>query len=368
MIFVISSVIYNMHQSNYNILLSTELNICQDYKNLLSIDKIYKKYDISKKWIERILLKNNIQLRNFTDSRNRKHSFDRSFFKAIDNELKAYWLGFLYADGCIAEYGVNLCLSFSDKEILEKFKEDISFTGNIEETNYIINYGEKYGSKPSHMAKLRIHSIEIKNDLIKLGCSSRKTLTLKFPTTEQVPEHLLNHFIRGYFDGDGSIWECKVPDKRKNKFRTRRFLCSIVSTDDFNNSLKIFLENKLNLLPLYLRGHAKTKGICYLSLFAFVSVNKFKNFIYNNATRFLKRKKDMFDLIPLEKSPTLEEKRYRIIKDWIIKNKIKTFTKKDCIDILQCETTAFSLIAKRLKSENLIQSHLLNKFSYYSVL
>jgi len=43
----------------------------------------------------------------------------------------------------------------------------------------------------------------MKDDLIALGCIPRKSLLLKFPTSNQVPEHLIRHFIRGYFDGDG---------------------------------------------------------------------------------------------------------------------------------------------------------------------
>ena len=43
------------------------------------------------------------------------------------------------------------------------------------------------------------------NDLIKQGCIPNKSLVLTFPNKHQVPENLINHFIRGYFDGDGSI-------------------------------------------------------------------------------------------------------------------------------------------------------------------
>lgn len=42
-------------------------------------------------------------------------------------------------------------------------------------------------------------------DLIKQGCIPNKSLVLTFPNKHQVPENLINHFIRGYFDGDGSI-------------------------------------------------------------------------------------------------------------------------------------------------------------------
>ena len=45
------------------------------------------------------------------------------------------------------------------------------------------------------------------NDLIKQGCVPNKSLILTFPNKYQVPKNLINHFIRGYFDGDGSIYE-----------------------------------------------------------------------------------------------------------------------------------------------------------------
>lgn len=31
----------------------------------------------------------------------RYYYFNENFFEKINNELSAYWLGFLYADGCI---------------------------------------------------------------------------------------------------------------------------------------------------------------------------------------------------------------------------------------------------------------------------
>lgn len=41
-------------------------------------------------------------------------------------------------------------------------------------------------------------------DLSKHGCVPNKSLILKFPTT--LPNELVNDFIRGYFDGDGSVY------------------------------------------------------------------------------------------------------------------------------------------------------------------
>lgn len=64
------------------------------------------------------------------------------------------------------------------------------------------------------------------NDLKRLGCTEQKSLNLTFPTKEQVPPHLLHHFIRGYFDGDGSI-----------SLYNNDYHVSIVGTESFIKSL-----------------------------------------------------------------------------------------------------------------------------------
>lgn len=55
----------------------------------------------------------------------------------------------------------------------------------------------------------RIHNTKLVRQIINLGCFPRKSLTLKFPTFDIVPEQYMSHFIRGYFDGDGSVSEGK---------------------------------------------------------------------------------------------------------------------------------------------------------------
>lgn len=54
-----------------------------------------------------------------------KLSLDVDYFKIIDSPKKAYWLGFICADGCIYKNGGKLTLMVKDKEICDKFKSDI---------------------------------------------------------------------------------------------------------------------------------------------------------------------------------------------------------------------------------------------------
>ncbi|MHC0037906.1 hypothetical protein [Pseudoneobacillus sp. C159] len=137
-----------------------------------------------------------------------KYTANYDVFEVIDNEEKAYWLGFLYADGNVrtAEskdnyqqkgYTVSLRLHVQDIKHLYKFKE---FT----QTTSPVVYEEKFtGGAIRHQCVLNIHSKKMCQDLINWGCTPRKSLALQFP--KHLPKNLINHFVRGYFDGDGHI-------------------------------------------------------------------------------------------------------------------------------------------------------------------
>jgi DNA-binding NarL/FixJ family response regulator len=153
-----------------------------------------------------------------------------SFFNTIDTQEKAYCLGFLYADGCVSHNLLTLSLKLhqQDEAILTQIKNLISPSSPLK----IID--NKY-------LAFRIHRKQICQQLLQLGCTPQKSLTLTFPTSEQVPSHLIQHFIRGYSDGDGCI------NFRQLKTGRKDFAWSIVSTNDFCQSLKDILKQKLNV-------------------------------------------------------------------------------------------------------------------------
>jgi len=134
----------------------------------------------------------------------RLYKLDENYFEKIDTEEKAYWLGFIYADGFITKrkQGQNILgITLHEIEPLEKFTKAISTNKPIR--SYISN--SKY-KKNSVEYKTAIVSNKVVQDLESHGVVERKTFTLKFP---KLPENLTSHFIRGYFDGDGSVFECK---------------------------------------------------------------------------------------------------------------------------------------------------------------
>ena len=126
---------------------------------------------------------------------NKIYYYNDNFFEKIDNEEKAYFLGFLYADGYVNDIGYNcyveLTLQNSDEYILDKFLNSLESNRKISRIR-----DKKY-------SRLIINSKKIVSDLKKLGCVNKKTHLLKFPTN--IDSIYYPHIIRGFFDGDGCI-------------------------------------------------------------------------------------------------------------------------------------------------------------------
>ncbi len=147
--------------------------------------------------LDRILFSKYIK--NEYEYHRRKPMFDDTLFEKIDNSEKAYWLGFLYADGCVTYnvvkkiYSTSISLAIKDYSHLEKLSVFLKHPGNIK----II--------KKTNACGLALGSKKISEDLIKLGCIPRKSLVLKFPNNNQLPKEFVNDFLRGYFDGDGCL-------------------------------------------------------------------------------------------------------------------------------------------------------------------
>lgn len=221
------------------------------------------------------------------------HHVDTAFFSVIDTEPKAYWLGFLYADGCvnvIAKPGksvkgnVVLVLAEKDRAHVERFVQDIGFTGPLYSKapkqsvwgGKTINTTTQWGVSVCHPA--------IWTQLIRLGCTPRKSLTIQFPTSDQVPPHLLHHFIRGFFDGDGSI--------DRNKERTRdRYRVSVIGTHHFLCGIRNYLaQHGVNATKINSRGK-----YCTLAYGGNNVIKAIYALLYNGATRWLERKRALFE-------------------------------------------------------------------------
>lgn len=211
-------------------------------------------------------------------SASRKNKVNENFFKNIDTEEKAYWLGFLYADGCVYKKhdksghekggSIELCLQERDKYHIQNFLDDIESTAPISNRIVKLNEKEYYANRAC------VSSIKMVNDLIYHGCFENKSLTLQPPTT--IPKELISHFIRGYFDGDGCV--CFYPHNYSYSY-------SILGTKEILE----FIAKETNI-PSYKIVSFDHKKCFELKTFSKKSVEVFHNYIYKNKTIFLERK------------------------------------------------------------------------------
>ncbi len=124
----------------------------------------------------------------------------RDYFKVIDTDEKAYWLGFIAADGAVfcngRQYSITLDLQPGDLHWLERFRDTIALAATI----------TRHGTRSCSVS---IGSKEMFQDLIALGIGPRKSNTLEWPS---IPEPFVIPFLLGYFDGDGSFTRRKDRD------------------------------------------------------------------------------------------------------------------------------------------------------------
>lgn len=210
-----------------------------------------------------------------------KYKINCEFFKTIDTENKAYFLGILYADGYIHDKRktISLSLQEDDVDILIKLKNAI-------ETNKPLQYIKKEEGIKNQF-RLVITRASIYNDIKKWGLYQNKSLTITPKYITNLNDELLRHFLRGYYDGDGSITYYKVRN-------TVNSTVSIACTIEFYSFFSDFIYKKLNIKTI--KGKRfKDNSNCYdLRICGNRRVIKFLSFIYKDSNIFMDRKKIKF--------------------------------------------------------------------------
>jgi len=127
-----------------------------------------------------------------------RYNCNINFFEQWTDKM-AYVLGFIYADGSLEDAwylrGKYFRIANTNRPIVRKIKNALDSRHTIVKRSYL-------KSKRKSLYLLRIGSHKMYDDLIGLGLYPRKSLSIKFP---KVPSEYLSYFVRGYFDGDGSI-------------------------------------------------------------------------------------------------------------------------------------------------------------------
>lgn len=243
--------------------------------------------------IQREFKKAGLIVRNNSHAR-QKYPINENIFDIIDCEEKAYWLGFLYADGNVSKTNrVRLSLAEEDREIVEKFS---NFIFNCERVKY---YEQPRDKKSQNLVYVDVCNKHIAKKLTDLGCPPKKTFILKFP--DWLNYNLYNHFIRGYFDGDGCLSNYKSKQKGRGKFTLNSIIneyekseISILSTKEFLEFLQnLFLILEINS-SISKRHKNRNNNNFTLKVSGNLQLLKLLNWLYQDATLYLQRKFNKF--------------------------------------------------------------------------
>jgi hypothetical protein len=220
----------------------------------------------------------------------RRYEITEGYFKTIDSEEKAYWLGFLAADGCIRRRvnevgktrgdGIYLKLAVLDESHMERFRDSICPDAQIHHrTNKTKT--KKGNVSISYTCNLGIYSNELVQDIMKLGVGPNKTFTIPKPT---IDEKYYRDYIRGFFDGDGCCYIKKTMGSRGlYTFDIKFSLCCA------SKELRDFFAEELDKINI------QTKSYDNLNLNivgGFLGAKKFFDYLYTDATIYLQRKYD----------------------------------------------------------------------------
>lgn len=216
-----------------------------------------------------------------------RYSLDEHVFDTVDTEEKAYWLGFLMADGYNHEDKSTICLRLQaeDLEILEKFKNFLKSNAPI----YTITRITPVTHLKTEHREVRVNSVYLSRQLAKLGCMQGKTYKLCYP--KDVPLEMTNHFIRGYFDGDGCLSITNRND-RKN-VNSKKYQFTITGKHDVLIEMqnRIISSTGIKKTAIQVRKDSFAQVLRYGG---FNNILKIMKYLYKNATIYLKRKHDKY--------------------------------------------------------------------------
>lgn len=257
-----------------------------------------KEYGLSQYMVEKILKKYGIKKRTYTEAKQagRKYSCNDDYFKTQSPNM-AYILGLIASDGSISkkENLIAIQLLATDKEILEKIAKETKVERPLE--SYI---RKETGHE---ISSFRCWSKAWKDDLSHYGIEPEKTFSLKPPVF--LKDEYAIDYIRGYFDGDGSIYYLK---------KTNRVFFEIAGASKAAiDWIQDKLVNQYHIVINKPLKETRPNGtIMYkIKIGDKEEIKKLYNFLYHSDNiLFLKRKNDKFKTllnIPRDSNSSSEE-------------------------------------------------------------
>ncbi|WP_201714251.1 LAGLIDADG family homing endonuclease [Rossellomorea arthrocnemi] len=254
---------------------------------------IAKLYSCSEGTIVSVLKELKVPLRDKKDAKRlrdkksiwRKHKLNEDYFNEWSFNM-AYILGFLAADGSItAGWRIKLSLKQEDISLLENIRKEFDYSGEVSS----IFSKSQSGIHPS--AELSIFSKKIVKRLKELEVTERKSFTVMMPL--DIPNCFIPDFIRGYFDGDGSVGPQEQPKCKMTQLRVR--ICS--GSPQILHQIKNFLHVEKGLRAVNVNACKPERNLWEICYSTRDSQSFYKAIYHKDACLYLKRKKMEFERI-----------------------------------------------------------------------
>lgn len=222
----------------------------------------------------------------------------KSLLDEVNDETSAYFLGLMYSDGYTSESQIGIKLQKRDVSVLQKVV-DYFFEDGYEVLVY------------NNTAEIKISSKYMVDNLRdKWGCLESKTY--KELTVPNISSELIRHFIRGYFDGDGTIFFSK------NGFKANICSINIKLLEDFKvifnaNNIECTINTEIregktfNIIGNIAANNCKNMHRLYVRKKE--ALITFYNYMYKDATIYIERKKDKYDSFFVHYKDYLHSKR-----------------------------------------------------------
>ena len=238
---------------------------------------VQEKYNLSAPTVGKILS----EIPKYSKAKIKNPNLKERFFETIDSEEKAYFLGLLISDGNVykdntgRQASISITLNLEDEYMLQKFLE-------------VLNANTIIGKDGRGSGQSAVRSNLMAQDLEQYGVIPRKSYYTYLP--KNIPKNLMPHLIRGIFDGDGSIL-AKINSK-DNRYLHSFSFCG---THQLMTDISQYCFTILNLKQIPKVYDYKDRELSEIKIQNLEDMLKFGNWIYENASIYLVRKKKKFD-------------------------------------------------------------------------
>lgn len=205
--------------------------------------------------------------------RNRLYQLNHNAFDVIDSERKAYFWGLLYADGGIHKRSLSLSVKKSDMVLCSRLKTFLESEHPIYELDVTSTSGNWH-----KQSCLYVTSKHLTSRLKQLGVKTNRPNPQQ--AIDQIPDHLFNHWLRGFFDGDGTA--------KKN--RSLAFCGSNKLMWILRDKIKSTCNLKSNANP-----YKHSTANLWYQHYTIIPARIVAEFMYRDATIWLERKRDVID-------------------------------------------------------------------------